>query len=343
MEHAFAHPWLLLALLAFPVLAVLGACTRWRQQRALARFGPRALPAARLGLAGRLRGFSVSLGLLCVGIGLAGPQWGRDWGQATAPGRDLMVVLDCSRSMFSESPSRMERARNALLDLATTLRHRGGTRVGLVVFASRARLLCPLTHDLDHFREMVQGLSLDGPDPDLESEDAVSGTRIGLGLALAVQAHDGSEAGARDILLLSDGDDPARDGEWQRGVARARAEKIPVSCIGIGDVEDHPIRIGPGSETLRQGNREVRTRLEEAPLREIAGRTGGQYTLAGTRSLALGEYYLNTLAQGPLREDSPDALPVYQQRPAWFLLPAFVLLALGLVLPDQFRSYSKVP
>src|SRR5204863_5466024 len=130
------------------------------------------------------------------------------------PGRDLVVVLDTSRSMFAESPTRLERARAMLLDLAGQLRQRGGNRVGLVVFAARPRLLCPLTHDLDHFALVVQGIDPDGPDLDLEYPEQPSGTRLGLGLVEGVRAFDGLAPGAgggsRDLLLLSDGDDPAR-------------------------------------------------------------------------------------------------------------------------------------
>jgi Ca-activated chloride channel family protein len=341
LRHAFAHPWLLLGLTSLLLLAGLGWWDQRQRRGALIRFGPMALAGAQRDR-GRLRGWCITLGLISLGIGLAGPQWGRDLGQATAPGRDLIVVLDQSRSMFAESPSRMERAQTALLDLANALRQRTGTRVGLVTFAARARIACPLTHDLDHFREVVAGADLATPDPDLDSEEAVSGTRIGLGLELAVDLHDGPVPAARDIILLSDGDDPVRDGEWRRGIARARQEKIPVHCIGIGDPDAaHPLLLGPDRTPLRFNGQTVTTRLEEAPLQEIARQTSGRYLLAGTRSLPLGDFYLDSVAGGPLREDAADPLPVHRQQPEWFLLAAFVLFALSLLVPDRAR-FQKV-
>ena len=69
-------------------------------------------------------------------LGIAGPQWGRDWTQPVAPGRDLVVVLDLSRSMFAEQPSRLHRARAGLVKLAEALKERGGHRVALIVFAA---------------------------------------------------------------------------------------------------------------------------------------------------------------------------------------------------------------
>jgi Ca-activated chloride channel family protein len=329
MHPSFSHPLLLAGLSALPVLSVLAVLAARRRQRALVALGGLALGAVLLRRRpSRLRALLQWLGLVLLAVGMAGPRWGRDWSQSAAPGRDLVVVVDLSRSMYAEAPSRVELARMALFDLAHTLRERGGHRVSLVVFAGKPRLVCPLTHDLDHFRDSVEAIDVAVPDPDLGS-----GTRIGSALALAVDTHEGRSRAARDILLLSDGDDPARDGEWRAGADRARAEGIPVHCVALGDAaEPHGIRISGG--WLMHDGKEVQTRREDAPLREIARRTNGQLILAGNQRLPLGEHYLALAAASAGDEDSPDALPVYRQRQAWFLTPAFVLLALTLLIPE---------
>jgi Ca-activated chloride channel homolog len=339
--HWFAYPWLLWAIAALPILGILALWTRARRHRALSRLGTRLalLDAIAAGPRGyrMMRGVSLAMGLLLVALGIAGPQWGRDWEQSAAPGRDLVVVLDCSRSMLAETPSRLERAHTALLDLAQGLHQRGGHRVGLIVFAGRARLLCPLTHDYDHFCSTMDNLEAEPFDPELSPgsrED--SGTRIGLGLHEAIKAHDIRFGGARDILLLSDGDDPARDGEYRLGADEAREQGIPVHVIGLGNPDEaSPIRIA-GKAMVYDGQ-EVRSQLEEAPLREIAERTGGVYTAARTRSLPLGRLYLDLAAGQAQREQSDDALPVYRQRYLMFLLPAFGLLLMTMLLPGVRR------
>src|SRR5262249_31981188 len=156
--HWFAQPWLLLTLAGFPLLIGLMLWSSARRRRALLRLGPRiarldSLPRPRGWM--RLRRLCLGSGLLLLGLGMAGPQWGRDWGQSAALGRDVMVVVDCSRSMLAETPTRLERARTALLDLVQAIQKRGGDRLGLVVFASRPKLHCPLTHDYDHFRSAL--------------------------------------------------------------------------------------------------------------------------------------------------------------------------------------------
>jgi Ca-activated chloride channel family protein len=343
-HHLLAHPWLLWSLAALPLLAVLAVWGHYRKRRALGRFG--SLLLVEVHLSGRrrprLRGLGLVFALALLGVGAAGPQWGRDWDQSAAPGRDLVVVLDCSHSMFAEAPSRLERARRALLDLADAVEKRGGHRLALVLCAGQARLACPLTHDYDHFRSKVEEIDLAAPDPDLEpAGNERSGTRLGLGLYQAVLAFGPSGTqGARDILLLSDGDDPARDGEWGYGAAEAAARGIPVHVVGIGDPDTaSPIRLG-GVPQIHEG-RPVLTKLEEAPLRDIAERTHGLYTSARTRALPLGDLYLDTIRALPVREESDDALPVYRQHYRWFLGPAFALLATNLLFGDRVRRRKR--
>src|SRR5262249_31749081 len=152
----------------------------------------------------------LSLGLPLLLFGAAGPQWGRDWNQPVAPGRDVVAVLDLSRSMLAEPESRLQRAQAALLQLADTVQQRGGHRLGLVVFAGSPRAACPLPHASAHFREALRDLYLPTPAADLGP-----GTRIGAGLHAAIALHDPRYRGHQDVLLLSDGDDPAGDEDWR--------------------------------------------------------------------------------------------------------------------------------
>ncbi len=340
LHHWFAQPAALWLLVLLPVLGVLLLWNRWRTRRALDRLGAPASLQALVEPAGRRRfwrGVCTTLGLLALILGTAGPQWGRDWDESAAPGRDLVVVLDCSRSMFAETPSRLERAKTALLDLCEAMKKQGGHRVALVVFAGSARLACPLTHDYDHFRDAVEAVDVEAPDPEIEpGPGAASGTRIGAALHTALLAHDERFRGARDVLLLSDGDDPARDGEWKQGAAEAREQGVPVYTVGLGDPDvDSTIRIG--GEALKHGGNQVVTRLEEAPLRDIAATTHGAYIAAQTRTLPLGQVYLDAVAGQAERTESDDALPVYHPQYVWFLAVGFAFLALAVMIGDRRR------
>jgi Ca-activated chloride channel family protein len=338
MHHWFAHPLILPVLALLLPLGLLAGWSAHRRRLALSRLGLRTslgLLLAQPRRWRRLRGLCMLFGLIALGVGMAGPQWGRDWQQSAAPGRDLVVVLDCSKSMLAETPTRLERARLALLDLVDAIQRRGGHRLALVAFAGRARLMCPLTHDYDHFRTTLETINQLPFDPELSpAGNAGSGTRIGLGLIEGLLTHDTRFEGARDVLLLSDGDDPARDGEWQDGIDKALALKIPVHVVGIGDPDQAwPIRIG--STVLRHDDKEVRSQLQETPLQTITKETHGQYWPSRTLGVPLGHLYLDHIAARPVREQSDDTLPLYQQRYLWFLLPAFGLLVCASLLGDR--------
>src|SRR5262249_32807162 len=131
------------------------------------------------------------LGLSVLIIGIAGPRWGRSESADTASDHgDLVIVLDVSRSMLAEQPSRQERALRALRDLADNFASYGGPRVALVVFAAQAKTVFPLTNDYDHFHHALDQIDADDLPPSLRPNadaDSVSGTRIGAGLKSGVE------------------------------------------------------------------------------------------------------------------------------------------------------------
>src|SRR5579872_3182320 len=121
----FAYPAFLGLLGMLPILALLLVYSRRRRQRAYELLGQagalqklqQSAQAPRAWLAACL-----FLGLALLTVGAAGPRWGRMPGASvTSPRRALVLVLDVSRSMLAEQPSRQEQARRALQHLATTL------------------------------------------------------------------------------------------------------------------------------------------------------------------------------------------------------------------------------
>jgi Ca-activated chloride channel family protein len=341
MRHLFATPLLLALLALLPALAALALWERHRRRQALAQLGPLLAVRRR---PRRLRGLFWVLGMLVLALGAAGPQWGQQFDRA-ASGRDLIVVLDCSRSMLAENPSRLRRARLALLDLVGELQKRGGHRVALIVFAGKTRLACPLTHDYDHFRDALgseKDIDALPFDPELApGPREASGTRIGLAIHEALKERDPRYPGGCELLLLSDGDDPARDDEWKYGAAEARDRGVQVYTVGVGnpnpDEDEAKLVINRDVQKSADG-KPILTRLEEKPLRAIADMTHGTYVPMQTRPVALGRHYLDWVADKPPREDVDDALPVYQPRYPWFLAPAFVLLCAAFVLPAFSES-----
>jgi Ca-activated chloride channel family protein len=314
LTRFFTTPALLWSLAVLPALAVLAYVARRRKRALLARIGPPGVIAGQVERpAGRWRSaFGWTLGLALLAIGAAGPHWGLGPPPPTAPGRDIVVVVDLSRSMLARDalPSRLGKAQAALAEFADAVQSRGGHRLALVAFAGQAAVICPLTHDYNHFRAKIAALSADPPPASVREAgaSAVSGTRIGSGLLRAVDLLDPEFRRAEEIVLVSDGDDPAGDEEWRLGLAAAREAGVPINVIGIGDPNaDSPIPLDSGRLTYHGA--EVKTRLQELPLREIANRTGGVYLPAHTGPVGLASFFNDRIANMATRESIAGTLP----------------------------------
>src|SRR5262249_6339665 len=168
-----------------------------------------------------------------------------------------------------------------------------------------------------------------------------SGTRIGAGIELAVEAHDPRfrATQVQDILLLSDGHDPVDDNEWARvGIRAAQSASIPVYTVGIGDpVEEHPIPDADRGYLTIKGQT-VKTRLMEKPLQDIAAQTKGTYTAARTGLVHLVELFRQQIEQPQKRESVDEAPPQYRKRYAWFFGVALLLLTLELTAGRRVKS-----
>ena len=357
---SFARPDLLSLMFLLPILSIIGWLSGRRRRTLLQSFGRSESIAALSSLKPRRRLLSrlcLFFTLTFLIFGLCGPRWGKD-DSGVVVGRDLMIVLDLSKSMLAEDmrdptgqyKERWQAASASIRDLVESIAQRGGHRVGLVVFAAKPWLVCPLTADYDHFLmrldefaspDSVPGQHRGGPlAPPAETnpgpnESIPSGTRIGAALVEAVNAHDARFPGYQDILLISDGDDPHtedRDREIEAGIRAAQDAKIPVYVAGVGDPETSS---QPGY-TRANGNEELvgPTKLEEAPLKEIARQTRGEYLPARRDRPDLTGFFQTRIEPRASRELSDDALPQPHDRAVWFFIPAVVfLLAAWIIEP----------
>jgi Ca-activated chloride channel family protein len=139
--------------------------------------------------------------------------------------------------------------------------------IGLIAFAHYADTRSPLT--LDHGNLVTAARQLDFA---AEDED---GTAIGAGLELAVQRLADSKAKSKIVVLLTDGESNIHDIDEQTAIDDAVKAGVRVYTIGAGTNGVAPIRIdrGDGRTELRQ----MQVSIDEALLRKIADKTGGQY------------------------------------------------------------------
>ena len=267
-------------------------------------------------------------------LALMQPQWGKRWQDMPRRGRDLLILLDISLSMLAEDvkPNRLERAKIDLHHLVETLRHEGGHRLGLIVFAGRARLQCPLTLDYAFFAQRLQDVQ-----PDIMARE---GTSLGEALRQALHSFGALIPSYTDIILISDGEDhQSRPLDAAQAVAR---QQISLHTIGVGDATDGariPLQDdnGQGFYAAYQGQT-VRTRLQPAMLREMARLTGGTFLLAGTHPIALDRLYQEKIAPKARRDIEVKPHEGWAHRYHWFVLAALLLLSVEMLAPERRRD-----
>lgn len=332
-----ARPGALWLLLVLPLLGVLNRWAARRRKGAVAAIGRPGAVAGQLThprTRYRWLGLAYPLAWALLVLGVAGPRWGKSDEAGVAVGRDLVIVIDLSRSMRADDMSdpsaktRWEAARAGALDLLKAVAKRGGHRVAIVVFAAKPKLICPLTTDYEHARVILEDLDGQFPPPEIRpgnDPDAISGTRIGDALVLAVRSHDPQFLGAQDVILISDGDDPARDNEYLLGSNLAAETKIPVHTIGVGGSAPLELDIAAEPPALVP----PKTVLEEEPLQRIARDTGGHYVATRRAVPQLGDFFRTRVEPNRSREYAGDQVPQPKERYPWFLAPALLLFVVG--------------
>ena len=225
-------------------------------------------------------------------LAAARPSWGVQIQEMNGQGRDLLFVFDVSKSMLAKDvqPSRLLHAKWLVKEL---VKLNPGDRFGLIAFAGKGFLECPLTSDKTSFFQTLDELSIDSI--------PVGGTNIQEALATALRAFRAAETQHRAVVLITDGDE--LEGDSGKAVDEIVARKIPLFIAGIGDPSQPSIIQVPdgkgGVKTLTDsaGN-VVNSPLNEKQLGTLAKRTGGIYvrSTAGDPGLQALEKRIRALA-----------------------------------------------
>ncbi len=280
---SFAYPWVL------PIGAAVLGLVAWilargdrRRRSALSRFGePAVLGKGSALQSGRqaVRVRALRLAALAFGVlALARPQWGERQGEMVRTGRDVLVLLDLSRSMgvtdiatgaVAGPTPRLAAAKQAAWDVTAAY---PSDRAGLVVFGGSAFLQMPLTSDrasLKLFLDAARQEDLGDPATDVSAA---------LLTAASVFEHEGEE-GRRAILVLTDGE--SGEGNMDAAIEKVQELQIPVFAVGVGTPRGGPVpadSADPREPYHRDYiGRVVTSRLEEGDLRKVTQASGGVF------------------------------------------------------------------
>jgi len=278
----------------------------------------------------RWKAVLILAGFVLLVIGLARPAWNLQQTTITRRGRDVVFVLDVSKSMLAEdlAPNRLERAKLAIADVVDKLQ---GDRVGLLVFAGSAAVKCPLTLDYGFFRMILENISTDSI--------SRGGTMIGDAIRLVHdQMLDNQEKKYKDIVLITDGEDQE---SFPIEAANEAAEKgVRLLIVGLGD-ENEGKRIPITDESGRKAfmkyqGQEVWSRLDAHTLRAMAMATpGGRYLNVATGTIDLGEVYQQLIGSAEKKELEEETIEKYEEKFQVFIGIAFLLLGIEALISER--------
>jgi Ca-activated chloride channel family protein len=316
----FLHPYWLLALPPLVAFAVWLARRRGRDGAWPRLLDGELLSLLRLstGRAGRSPWPLIGLVWTVAVVALAGPSWQRQITPAYRAPAAWIVALDVSPSMDAAdvSPSRMARARFAIMDLLSAAHD---ARVGLVAFAGDAYTVAPLTSDVATVRNLAEPLA-----PSLMPE---SGNRLAPALEESARLLQASPGRDRQIIVLTDGfTDPA---QALITAQRLHRQGIAVNVVGVGSSAGAPEPDGNGGFVRNASNQVVLTRLDTDLLRRIASAGGGRFVPLSE----LPQLVADLQGAGPREMSAGVAAPhvklaSWLDDGVWFLPPLLLLAAL---------------
>jgi len=328
--------WLLWSL---PALGAFYAYCFYRKRQALKLFADDALLTRINSNVSRTRQLVKAVLLLAaagaVVIALTRPAWNPQPEQVSRRGRDIVILLDVSRSMLARDirPNRLERAKLAIGDLLQELQ---GDRIAIIAFAGFPVLKCPLTHDYGFARLALADITTAGV--------ARGGSLIGDAIRMATdKVFDQQGRDFKDIILITDGED--HDSMPVEAAEHAGQAGIRIFAIGLGDPTEGS-RIPADDATaagqttfLQYQGEQVWSKLDSRTLTDIVLATpGGKYLNVATGNFDLVELYRDLIAGSAQKQLEATTVLRYDEKFQIFLALALVLLVIEVLISERKRA-----
>jgi Ca-activated chloride channel family protein len=318
--------------LFFSILSVLAVCA-WLRARKRFR------PALGLSSAEGVKDIGSSIGLkifnavsvlkyvaFCLMVAaMARPQWGTQQMVVLTEGVSIVLAVDISGSMramdFQRGGKRIDRLEAVKGVVRDFIEKRTGDRIAMVVFGSNAYTQLPLTMDYKTIEYVLERLEIGA---------AGERTAIGDAIGISLKRLEDVESESNIIILLTDGRSNSGEltPEEASEIASQKGVKIYTVAVGThGEAPfpvDHPML---GRQYVYQ-----RVDMDEASLKAIAKKTDGQFFRAS--DVAGLEKIYDTIDKLEKTQAEIKVYANYQELYAYFLIPAFVLLCLWIVLTN---------
>ncbi len=232
---------------------------------------------------GRLGPLLLILALGSLIVALAEPKLRSELSEEKVSGIDIMIACDLSGSMIlrdmshnyvdeaGRSRSRyINRLDAAKLVIAEFIKGRPNDRMGIVAFAGKARLSCPLTLDHGLLSYVISQFYLGDEQRGIPGYVKEPGTAIGSAIASAATRLEARKETKSKVIIL------VTDGQSNRGIIEPIEAAKQAAAL---DIRIFPIAIG---ETGRLSESIATDVVDEKTLREIAHLTRGKYFRASS-------------------------------------------------------------
>ena len=339
----FARPWLLLLLLAIPMVAYLRGK---RGPKSALTFSStstlRAIGKQSAARAGQFLRALMFLALAIFVVAIAQPRLGKTLTQVEASGIDIMLVLDVSNSMLAkdftigdEPATRLDAVREVTRKF---IEARPNDRIGMIAFGTRPYVVSPMTLDHDWLLQNLGRVRIGL----IEGSTAIGSAMAAGGNRL----NDDKNAKSKVLVLMTDGDNNAGKIPPKAAAEALKTLQIKFCAIGIGTngLAPFPVmdpRTG-NVVTDALGNvmyRREQVSFNESGLKELAEIASGQFfRAADTKSL---EQIYRDIDK---MEKSTVSVKKYQQYRELF--PVCIMSGVGLLLAQILLSqtiWKKLP
>jgi Ca-activated chloride channel family protein len=274
------------------------------------------------------------LAFVSIVMALTEPKWNPQPQQIKRKGRDIVILLDTSRSMLAEDikPNRLERSKIAISDLLETLQ---GDRISIITFAGNSTVKCPLTQDYAFVRMVLADISTEST--------SRGGTMIGDAIRKATrEVFDRQSREYKDIILITDGEEHEGQESFPiQAAEKAAQEGVRIIAIGLGDENEGsriPITDSDGRKSfLMYNGKEVWSKLAGDKLRKIVFPTGGRFLpVRPGETFNLDQIYNDFIATAQKRELESMTLMKYDEK-----FQIFLALGIGLLICEVLISERK--
>ncbi len=265
-------------------------------------------------------------------IAMARPQSGTERHNVLTEGINIVLAVDLSESMAALDFRRKGKIVNRLEAVKGVIQEfiskRNGDRIGTVVFGSEAYTQLPLTRDYNTIASILERLQIGA---------AGKATAIGDAIGISLKRLEDIKSETNIIILLTDGQSNAGELSPETATEIAVQKGVKIYTVGVGTRGKAPFLVKDPFFGERYIYQQVD--IDEDTLRDIAQKTNGLYFRA-ENTQGLQKIY-ETIDRLEKTEVKVETFAEYSELYSYFLIPAFVMLCLWVVLSNT--RFLKMP